>query len=197
MQEDYKRLQWIHSVCSALAIKENAAKTAWCTGADSALGLLMQNSYSSLMGRMNVSPWVLTAGSRKQPIKRTLTDGDKQRTFVNLSRSRHLQYSNRLNKDRVRLIFRWVERWFNGRHKQVQVDKWFNRGRFCWDMENDTLASSLQVKSQKNKKNKKSYTTKRDLRIDCWELSDAHHIPNVAPEGTWVYSGHAVFGRAC
>lgn len=66
-------------------------------------------------------------------------------------------------------------------------------------MENDTLASSLQVKSQKNKnKNKKkSYTTKRDLRIDCWELSDAHHIPNVAPEGTWVYSGHAVFGRAC
>lgn len=58
-------------------------------------------------------------------------------------------------------------------------------------MENDTLASSLQVKSQK------SNTTKRDLRIDCWELSDAHHIPNVAPEGTRVYSGHAVFGRAC
>lgn len=64
-------------------------------------------------------------------------------------------------------------------------------------MENDTLASCLQVKSQKNKNKKKSYTTKRDLRIDCWELSDAHHIPNVAPEGTWVYSGHAVFGRAC
>lgn len=143
---------------------------------------------------MNVSPWVLTVGSRKQPIKHTLVDGDKQKAFVNLSQSRHLQYSNRLNKDWVRLIFHCVERWLNGCHRQVQVDKRFNCGRFCWDMENDTLASSLQVK---NKNKNKSYTTKRDLRIDCWELSDAHHIPNVAPESTWVYSGHAVFGRAC
>lgn len=54
---------------------------------------------------MNVSPWVLTVGNRKQPIKRTLIDGDKEKTFVNLSQSRHLQYSNRLNKNESDLFF--------------------------------------------------------------------------------------------
>lgn len=53
----------------------------------------MQHIYSSLMGWMNVSPWVLTVARRKQPIKRTLTDGDKWKRFANLLRSRHLQYS--------------------------------------------------------------------------------------------------------
>ena len=37
---------------------------------------------------MNVSPWVPSARSGKQPIRRTLTDADKRKSFANLSRSR-------------------------------------------------------------------------------------------------------------
>lgn len=63
----------------------------------SALRLVIQNIYSAIMGWMSASPWVrLTAGSRKQPIKHALTDGDKWKNFTNLSQSWHLQYSNRL-----------------------------------------------------------------------------------------------------
>lgn len=59
-----------------------------------ALRLLMQNIYSSPMGRMIVSARVLlTVGSRETTDQKTpLKDGDKWKSSANLLQSRHLQY---------------------------------------------------------------------------------------------------------
>lgn len=136
-----------------------------------ALWLLMCNIYSSLVGWMNISPWLpLAVGSRKQPVRRALTDGDKSKSFANLSPTRHLRFQTVSSKKSARWLRRWrayfSSRWTTIQHKESgwmrrlqcrinlngchkQVDKRFQFGRILlrrW--KNDTSASRLGLRNK-------------------------------------------------